>query len=58
LNRQGVFGKKLLGSGGSGFMLVVCDKKKKSSIVKDIKKTNKILNFNIDFEGCKKIFAD
>ena len=58
LSREDVFGKKLLGSGGSGFMLVICDKRKKSSIIKDIQKTNKILNFNIDFEGCKKIFAD
>ena len=50
--REGALGGKLLGAGGGGHLLLICDPDKKDSIAKEMtKKGCKIVNFNFDSEG-------
>ena len=50
--REGALSGKLLGAGGGGHLLLICDPDKKDSIAKEMtKKGCKIVNFNFDSEG-------
>lgn len=49
----GAYGAKLLGSGGSGFILVICNKKSKNKIYEVFK--NNILDFKFENQGVNKI---
>jgi D-glycero-alpha-D-manno-heptose-7-phosphate kinase len=50
--REGALGGKLLGAGGGGHLLLICDPDKKDAIAKEMtKKGCKIVNFNFDTEG-------
>jgi D-glycero-alpha-D-manno-heptose-7-phosphate kinase len=53
---NGAYGAKLLGAGGCGFVLAVCNEKVKQKI-KEIYKSN-ILDFDFDFSGATTIFND
>jgi len=47
---NGAYGTKLLGSGGGGFVLVICPSNKKQKIIKKLKKY-KIVNFRFEDTG-------
>jgi len=50
--KNGALGGKILGAGGGGHMMFLCDPDKRHRIVKAINKTNaKIVNFNFDISG-------
>jgi len=50
--KNGALGGKILGAGGGGHMMFLCDPDKRHKIVKAINKTNaKIVNFNFDISG-------
>ena len=49
----GSYGAKLLGSGGCGFVLVMCNKNTKTKIEEVYK--NNIMEFNFEKEGVSKI---
>jgi D-glycero-alpha-D-manno-heptose-7-phosphate kinase len=51
---MGAFGAKLLGAGGCGFVLVMCDPKIKSKINEVF--SNNILEFEFDYSGVSTIF--
>jgi D-glycero-alpha-D-manno-heptose-7-phosphate kinase len=51
---MGAYGAKLLGSGGCGFVLAICNPKVKEKIKEKYK--NNILNFNIDKVGVNTIY--
>ena len=51
---MGAYGAKLLGSGGCGFVLVMCNKNVRKKILAKYQK--KVLNFNIDKTGLKTIY--
>jgi D-glycero-alpha-D-manno-heptose-7-phosphate kinase len=51
---MGAFGAKLLGAGGCGFVLVMCDLKIKSKINEVF--SNNILEFEFDYSGVSTIF--
>jgi galactokinase/mevalonate kinase-like predicted kinase len=51
---MGAYGAKLLGSGGCGFVLTICNEKTKKLIVKKYKES--ILDFNIDKTGVTSIY--
>ena len=51
---MGAYGAKLLGSGGCGFVLAICDPIVKKNIVEKYK--NNILDFNIDKVGVNTIY--
>jgi len=48
---MGSYGAKLLGAGGSGFVLAICDEKSKKKILD--KYSSSVLEFKIDNEGIK-----
>lgn len=50
----GAYGAKLLGAGGCGFVLVVCNPKVKKKIQEAF--GNSVLDFNFDFSGASTIF--
>jgi D-glycero-alpha-D-manno-heptose-7-phosphate kinase len=50
----GAYGAKLLGAGGCGFVLVVCNPKVKKKIQETF--GNSVLDFNFDFSGASTIF--
>lgn len=50
----GAYGAKLLGAGGCGFVLVVCDPITKTKIKETFK--NAVLDFNFDFSGATTLF--
>lgn len=52
---QKIYGLKLLGSGGSGFIAVLCDAKKKKKIAKEVKKLYKVLDLEVEFNGATSI---
>lgn len=50
----GIFGGKLLGAGGGGHMLFLCEPERKHEVVKAIKKTGaEIVKFNFDNNGLR-----
>ena len=50
----GIFGGKLLGAGGGGHMLFICDPDRKHEVIKTIKKMNvEIVRFNFDNDGLR-----
>ncbi|MDE2590051.1 MAG: GHMP kinase, partial [Patescibacteria group bacterium] len=50
----GVFGGKLLGAGGGGHMLFLCEPERKHEVIKAIKKTGaEIVRFNFDNDGLR-----
>lgn len=51
---MGAYGAKLLGSGGCGFVLAICNEKTKKRILKKYKES--ILDFNIDKTGVTSIY--
>tara|TARA_E500000178_G_scaffold61382_1_gene58070 strand:- start:864 stop:1832 length:969 start_codon:yes stop_codon:yes gene_type:complete len=51
--KSGAYGGKLLGSGGGGFMLFLCDPKNQNILDKGLKKFPRY-KINIDFEGLKR----
>ena len=51
---MGAYGVKLLGAGGCGFLLVLCDPKIKNKIIDKYK--NEILEFNLDKQGVTQIY--
>ena len=53
-----IYGLKLLGSGGSGFIAVLCDKKDKKSLVKSIEKRYPVLDFKVEFNGAESILEE
>ena len=52
---NGAYGAKLLGSGGGGFVLVICPSNKKLEIIKKLKKY-KIVNFRFEDTGSTIIY--
>jgi len=54
--KLGAYGAKLLGAGGCGFVLVICNPKTKRKI-KNIFE-NRILDFNFDYNGASIMFND
>jgi D-glycero-alpha-D-manno-heptose-7-phosphate kinase len=52
--KAGAYGAKLLGAGGCGFILVICDPKTKRKITSIFK--NNILDFNFDYSGASTMF--
>lgn len=50
----GAYGAKLLGAGGCGFVLVICDPKVKTKIRETF--GNSVLDFKFDFSGASTIF--
>lgn len=50
----GIFGGKLLGAGGGGHMLFLCDPDRKHEVIKSIKKMNvELVRFNFDNDGLR-----
>jgi len=58
LLKNKIYGLKLLGSGGSGFIAVLCDKKDKKSLVKSIEKKYPVLDFKVEFNGAESILEE
>lgn len=56
LMKNGAFGGKLLGSGGSGFIYCLCPKEKRQQIINAVQLPT--LDFNIDYSGSTIIFKD
>ncbi len=54
--KLGAYGAKLLGAGGCGFVLVICNPKIKRKITNVFK--NSILDFNFDYNGASIMFND
>lgn len=52
--KAGAYGAKLLGAGGCGFILVICDPKTKRKITNIFK--NNILDFDFDYTGASTMF--
>lgn len=52
-----IFGLKLLGSGGSGFMAVLCDKKDKKTLVESIEKKYPVLDLRVEFSGSDSVMG-
>lgn len=52
--KLGAYGSKLLGAGGCGFVLVICDPKTKNKIKETF--SNNILDFKFDYSGASTIF--
>ena len=52
---NGAYGTKLLGSGGGGFVLVICPPNKRKTIIKKLKKY-KIVNFRFEDTGSTIIY--
>jgi len=50
----GAYGSKLLGSGGCGFVLAICNEKTRTKIIEKYK--NNILKFSFDFDGTSSIY--
>ena len=53
-----IHGLKLLGSGGSGFMAVLCDKKDKKILTKSIEKKYPVLDLKVEFNGTESILEE
>ena len=49
--KNGALGGKILGAGGGGHMLFLCDPDKRDKLVKTIEKKTKIIKFNFDYVG-------
>ena len=54
-SENGAYGTKLLGSGGGGFVLVICPTNKRKTIIKKLKKY-KIVNFRFEDTGSTIIY--
>ena len=54
-SENGAYGTKLLGSGGGGFVLVICPPNKRKTIIKKLKKY-KIVNFRFEDTGSTIIY--
>lgn len=54
--KLGAYGAKLLGAGGCGFVLVICNPKAKRKITNVFK--NSILDFSFDYNGASIMFND
>ena len=50
-----IYGLKLLGSGGSGFIAALCDSKSKKSLVESIEKRCPVLDLKVEFNGAESI---
>ena len=55
--QSGAYGAKICGAGGSGFLLVICEKEKQHFVKQALNFLTK-LNFNFENEGAKVIYAD
>lgn len=54
IKEVGIFGGKLLGAGGGGHMLFICDPDRKHKVIKIIQKMNiEIVRFNFDNDGLR-----
>ena len=53
-----IHGLKLLGSGGSGFMAVFCDRKDKKFLVKSIEKKYPVLDLKVEFNGVESVLEE
>jgi D-glycero-alpha-D-manno-heptose-7-phosphate kinase len=53
--KNGAYGGKILGAGGGGFLMFVCDKERKGFLIKKLSKL-KLVNFNFEEEGTKIIY--
>ena len=53
--KQGAYGGKILGAGGGGFFLFICNEKDKKKIQSKLKKNN-IIDFKFEFSGSQIIY--
>ena len=58
LLKNKIYGLKLLGSGGSGFIAVLCDKKNKKLLVESIEKKYPVLDLKVEFNGAESILEE
>ena len=55
--QSGAYGAKVCGAGGSGFLLVICEREKQHFVRQALNHLTE-LNFNFENEGAKVIYAD
>jgi len=58
LLKNKIYGLKLLGSGGSGFIAVLCDKKNKKLLVESVEKKYPVLDLKVEFNGAESILEE
>ena len=53
-----ILGMKLLGSGGGGFMAVICRRSNKNRLIKAIEKKYDVLDLKVQFNGVESILEE